>query len=91
MAVQTARVTFLTTPDFKAWLGEEVVKTGVGSLSELIRIRCQNAPKEEDLLFAEMLKEVKAAAARANAALDKGLKDANAVLAELKKKERAKE
>ena len=50
MAIQTARVTFLTSPDFKAWLVEEAGKADV-SVSEFIRLRCQYGPSEDELML----------------------------------------
>ena len=38
--MKTARVTFLVSPDFKAFLAAEAERTGV-SVAELIRQRCE--------------------------------------------------
>ncbi len=83
-------MTFLTTPDFKNWLALEATKTGADSVGDFIRLRCQNAPSEEDMLFSAMARDIREATRRASAALDKGLSEVNSVLAELasKRKER---
>ncbi|MHB8111692.1 MAG: hypothetical protein ACYDHW_16840 [Syntrophorhabdaceae bacterium] len=83
MALKTARVTFLTSPDFKTWLGKEADKVGI-SISELIRIRCQGKLNEEELMLSTTINELRTATVRASAALDKGLKDAETVLSELR-------
>ncbi|WAC08356.1 MAG: hypothetical protein OS130_03945 [Thermodesulfobacteriota bacterium] len=84
MAVQTARITFLGTPEFKGWLKNEAKKEGV-SIAELIRHRCLNEPNEDELLLLAMADEVKKATHRAKASLNKGLKDANEALAAIRR------
>jgi len=84
MAVQTARITFLGTPDFKAWLENEAGKEGV-SISELIRQRCQNKPDDDELLLLAMVEEVKKATHKAKTSLRKGLKDVDDVLSEIRR------
>ena len=84
MAIQTARVTFLTSPDFKAWLVEEARKADV-SVSEFIRLRCQNTQNAEELVLSEMAAELKKATKRARTSLDRGLKDAQAALKNISK------
>ena len=85
MAVKSARITILGTPDFKAFLTREAKKEGV-SLSKLIRQRCEKKPvdSEDEELLAAVVKEVGEAAARAKASLEKGLADAEQVLAEMR-------
>ena len=83
MAIQTARVTFLTSPDFKAWLVEEAVKADV-SVSEFIRLRCQYGPSEDELMLLAMAEELKKATQRAGDSLEKGIRDAESVLKELR-------
>jgi len=84
-AVKTERITILGTPDFKKFLTQEAKKEGV-SLSQLVRQRCENksSNKDEELLSA-LMKEVGEATARAQSSLEKGLSDAENVLAEIRR------
>lgn len=85
MAVQTERITILGTPDFKAFLTKEAKKEGI-SMSELVRQRCTQKPATEDEeLLAVLLAEVNEATAKAKKSLDKGLKNAEKVLAEIRR------
>ena len=85
MAVQTERITILGTPDFKAFLTKEAKKEGV-SMSELVRQRCTQKPATEDEeLLAVLVAEVNQATAKAKKSLDKGLKNAEKVLAEIRR------
>jgi hypothetical protein len=86
MAVKTARITILGTPDFKAFLTREAKKEGV-SLSQLVRQRCEKNPvnSEDEELLAALVKEVGQAAARAKDSLEKGLADAEQALAEIRR------
>ncbi len=85
MAVKSARITILGTPDFKAFLIQEAKKEGV-SLSQLVRQRCEKKPVsfEDEELLAALVKEVGEASARATASLEKGLADAEQALAEIR-------
>ena len=60
-------------------------KEGV-SLSQLVRQRCEKRPvnSEDEELLAALMKEVGEGAARAKASLEKGLADAEQVLAEIR-------
>ena len=80
---QTARITILSTPDFKGWLTKEAKKEGI-SLSELIRQRCLSKPNEEEVLLSTLVTEVKKATRKAKKSLDKGLKEAEKILTELR-------
>ena len=84
-AVKTERITILGTPDFKKFLTQEAKKEGV-SLSQLVRQRCEkkSISKDEELLAA-LMKEVGEATVRARSSLEKGLSDAEKVLAEIRK------
>ncbi|HIP82378.1 MAG TPA: hypothetical protein EYH19_02195 [Desulfocapsa sulfexigens] len=84
-AVKTERITILGTPDFKKFLTREAKKEGV-SLSQLVRQRCEKKPisKDEELLAA-LMKEVGEATVRARSSLEKGLNDAEKVLAEIRR------
>ena len=86
MAVKTERITILGTPDFKDFLTLEAKKEGV-SLSQLVRQRCEKKPinNEDEELLAVLVKEVKAATAKAKVSLEKGLADAENVLAEIRR------
>ena len=83
--VKTERITILGTPDFKDFLTREAKKEGV-SLSQLVRQRCEKKPQnnEDEELLAALVKEVSAATARAQLSLEKGLNDAEKVLAEIR-------
>jgi hypothetical protein len=85
MTAKTARITFLSTPDFKDFLAAEAAREGT-SVAELIRQRCEQKPadiEEEEMLLA-MVKEVGQATVRAKKSLEKGLADAEKVLQELR-------
>jgi len=83
MTTQTARITILSTPDFKMWLTEEAEQEGI-SLSELVRQRCQAKPDKDEVLLSALVTEVQKATRNANISLIKGLRDAENVLAELR-------
>jgi len=83
-AVKTKRITILGTPEFKEFLTREAKPEGV-SLSQLVRQRCEKKPQNKDEeLLAALIKEVGAATAKAKLSLEKGLADAEKVLAELR-------
>jgi hypothetical protein len=86
MTAKTERITFLSTPDFKAFLSAEAAKEGT-SVAELIRRRCENKPanNEDDEMLLAMAKEVRKATARAKKSLEKGLADAEKVLKEIRR------
>ncbi|PKN19276.1 MAG: hypothetical protein CVU71_07135 [Deltaproteobacteria bacterium HGW-Deltaproteobacteria-6] len=87
MSPQTARVTFLTTTEFKAWLKKEANKSGV-SISEFIRLRCKSGPSNrEEMLLGALAKEVEKAVKKATKSLDKGIKDTEAVLKKMREDE----
>lgn len=84
-ALKTERITILGTPDFKRFLTQEARREGV-SLSQLVRQRCEkkSTNKDEELLAA-LMKEVGEATTRAKSSLEKGLNDAEKVLAEIRR------
>jgi len=83
-AVKTKRITILGTPEFKDFLTREAKQEGV-SLSQLVRQRCEKKPKDKDEeLLATLIEEVGAATAKAKLSLEKGLADAEKVLAEIR-------
>ena len=87
MTAKTERVTILTTPDFKSYLGSQAKKLGI-SVSELIRMRCveDTKPSAEEILLTELIAQSKKAIIKANSSLDKGLSDISGTLAYLKNK-----
>lgn len=85
MAIQSERITILGTPDFKAFLTKEAKKEGV-SMSELVRQRCmQTQTKKDDEILAALVSEVNRATVKAKESLEKGLQDAESVLAEIRR------
>ena len=84
MTVQSERITILGTPDFKRFLTKESKKEGI-SMSEFVRQRCTQKPANNDeALLAALIGEVNAATQKAFKSLDKGLNDAERVLAEIR-------
>ncbi len=83
---KTERITILGTSGFKAFLTREAKKEGV-SLSQLVRQRCERKPtnSEDEAMIAALVKEVQAATAKAKSSLEKGLADAEKVLAEIRR------
>ncbi len=85
MSVQSERITILGTPDFKAFLVRESKKEGI-SMSELVRRRCTQKPASNDeALLAALIGEVNGATQKAKKSLEKGLSDAENVLAEIRR------
>ena len=84
-AVKTKRITILGTPDFKDFLNREAKKEGV-SVSQFVRQRCEGKPQnpEDEEMLAALVKEVGAANTKAKLSLEKGLADAEKVLAEIR-------
>ena len=84
MPVKTERITVLGTPEFKAFLASEAKRQGI-SISEFVRRRClgQPANEEEELLF-KLVEEVRVATKRAKASLERGIRDAEHVIKELR-------
>ncbi len=84
MPAKTARITILSTPDFKSFLVKEAKKEGI-SVAKLIRQRCEKKPtnNEDEELLQILLKEVRTATVRAKLSLEKGLADAEKVLKEI--------
>jgi len=85
MALQTVRVTFLTSPEFKAFLTREAKNMGI-SVSELIRLRCQTAPTADEAMLAEMANQLAKAVKKANVSIDRGIRETSAIIKELQKK-----
>lgn len=57
MADKTERITFLASTSFKKQLFKEAENTGV-SISELIRRRCEDAPKRDKELLSERMRRI---------------------------------
>lgn len=83
--MKTARLTLLTTPEFKAFLGSEAARDGI-SVAELVRTRCEPRPDADETELAMLTKALRKAVAEAHASLHSGLEEAEAVLAELSTK-----
>jgi hypothetical protein len=89
MTAKTARITILSTPDFKKFLIQEAKKEGV-SLSMLVRRRCeQREANEEEQLLLELLVELKTATKRAEESLDIGMASMAQTLAEIRARKAA--
>lgn len=85
MNVKTERITILGTRKFKAFLNKEASSEGI-SVSELVRNRCENkASNDDEAMFLELVSEVNASTVKAKRSLKKGIKDAEKVLAQLRK------
>lgn len=84
MSVKTERITILGSPEFKRFLTKEAKKEGV-SVSQLVRERCRRkAADEDEEILLSLVNEVRASTKNAKKALDKGLKDAERTLKELR-------
>jgi len=87
-AMKTERVTLLTSPDFKAYLGAEAAREGV-SVAELVRSRCERKPDADEAMLAALALELRRAVGEAQASLRDGLTEAQAVLSELRARRQA--
>src|SRR4249920_1782488 len=81
--MKTARLTLLTTPEFKAFLGTEAARAGI-SVAELVRSRCEQKPDADEALLASLAGELRTAVLEAQASLGSGLAEADSLLAELR-------
>lgn len=79
----------LTTKEFKRFLGDEARREGV-SVAELVRVRCERKPSQDELLLSELSARLREAAKEAKIALKEGIEEANTVLAELRSKRKQK-
>ena len=80
--MNSQRVTFLATPEFKAFLVEEAKREGV-SVGELVRRRCEQRPSDDEAALAALTIELRGAVGEAKKALKDGLDETHAVLREL--------
>jgi len=85
MSAKTERITILGSRDFKSFLNKEAAKESI-SVSELVRRRCEQQPRNEgdEELFAELVTELRTSVAAAKKNLNKGIRDAESVLKELR-------
>lgn len=81
--MKTARLQVLTTPAFRDWLRQEAKKGGV-SLGELVRRRCEGAPREEEEAVAELAAHLRKEVRKAQSSLRSSLAEAEALIAELR-------
>jgi hypothetical protein len=88
-SIKSERVTLLTTKEFKRFLGDEARREGV-SVAELVRVRCERKPSQDELLLSDLSARLREAAKEAKIALKEGIEEANTVLAELRSKRKQK-
>ncbi len=81
--MKTERVTLLTSPDFKAYLGAEAAREGL-SVAALVRSRCERKPDADEAMLAALAAELRLAVGEAQASLRAGWAEADAVLSELR-------
>lgn len=81
--MKTERVTLLTSPEFKAFLGTEAARENV-SVAELVRSRCEPRPSDDDVVLSALTAELRTAVSQAKRSLRDGLAEAQNVLAELR-------
>ena len=81
--MKTERVTLLTSPDFKAYLGAEAAREGV-SVAALVRSRCERKPDSDEAMLAALAAELRQAVGEAQTSLRAGLAEADAVLSEMR-------
>jgi hypothetical protein len=80
-AIKTARITFLSSPEFKANL-ERQARTARVSLGELIRSKFDNEPSEDESLLIALTRELQAGLKAARGAVAEALAETQAALAE---------
>ncbi len=88
MAIKSERITILGSRDFKSFLSKEAAKERI-SVSELVRRRCEQRPQNEgdEQLFAELIAELRSSVTAAQENLNKGIRDAESVLKELRSRD----
>ncbi|MBS0513885.1 MAG: hypothetical protein JSS16_00205 [Proteobacteria bacterium] len=79
--MKTERVTLLTTPKFKAFLGSEARREGI-SVAELVRNRFEPQPSAETVMVETLTAELATRLKEARSALNEGLAEFHAWLAE---------
>lgn len=88
--MRTERITFLSTPQFKALLVEQAKREDV-SVAELVRSRFEQQPTDDEAALTSLASEVRKAVAEAKASLQGGLAEAREVLDELQAGREARE
>lgn len=86
--MKTARLTLLTTPEFKAFLGVEAARGGI-SVAELVRSRCEQRTDADEAMLASLAGELRKAVREAQVSLRSGLAEADSVLTELRARRQA--
>jgi hypothetical protein len=81
--MKTERVTLLTTKEFKSFLSDEARREGI-SVAELVRVRCEQKPTQDEALLGALTAELRELLARAKSTLKEGIKEAQSVLRELR-------
>ena len=80
--MKTARLTLLTTPEFKAFLTEEARREGV-SVAELVRRRCESRETDEEEVLRTLTAELNQRIEEVQTALRRSVETAQATLAEI--------
>ena len=80
--MKTERVTLLTSPEFKAFLGAEAKREGV-SVGELVRRRCEGRPSADEAALVALTAELRVAVRDAKKSLGGALDEAHAILGTL--------
>ncbi|MBA2721866.1 MAG: hypothetical protein H0U56_02995 [Methylibium sp.] len=88
--MRTERITFLSTPQFKALLVEQAKREEV-SVAELVRRRFEQHPTDEEAALLSLASEVRKAVTEAKVSLQGGLVEAREVLKELQARREARE
>ena len=85
--MKTERLTISVTPSFKAYLRKEAKREKI-SVAELVRSRCERSANEDATVLGALTKELNQTVSDARQALRNGLREAAAVLTDLRKKPR---
>ena len=80
--MKTERVTLLTSPEFKAFLGAEALREGV-SVGELVRRRCEGRPSADEAALTGLTAELRTAVREAKKSLTSALEEAHSILGAL--------
>jgi hypothetical protein len=81
--MKSERVTLLTTPEFKAFLSAEAKRERV-SVAELVRVRCEQRPSDDEAVLRSLTAELRTAMTQAKRSLRSGLDEVHAALQELR-------
>jgi len=80
--MKTERLTLLTTPEFKAFLGNEARREGL-SVAELVRRRCEARETDEEEILRALTAELNQRVEEVQIALRRSVEIAQATLAEI--------